>query len=349
MRLPRLQLLVFVLANVTACGSDGSGLGPAPPGRVPLTELGSGTYKGFGGGLYPGGGTVEPSAHAAVGQSRAQAVVPLDTTGTPSAGGKIVLLSLGMSNTTQEFCAGSSTTTNCSSWSFMGQAAADAAVNHTTLAIVNGARGGQDAQAWDAATDANYDTVRLNRLAPLGLTERQVQVVWVKQADAGPRDSLPSTQADAYGLESRLANITRALQAHYPNLKIVFFSSRIYAGYATTTLNPEPYAYESGFAVKWLIQAQIDQIANGGTVVDARAGDLNYNSGAPWLAWGPYLWADGTTPRQGDGLVWQSTDFVQDGTHPSQTGQQKVGTMLLTFFKTSPFTKCWFIVGGTCP
>ena len=168
----------------------------------------------------------------------------------------------------------------------MGQAAADPSVNHTTLAIVNGARGGQDAQAWDATTDANYDTVRLNRLGPLGLTERQVQIVWVKQADAGPQDSLPSAQSDAYQLESRLGNIARALRSHYPNLKIIFFSSRIYAGYATTTLNPEPFAYESGFAVKWLIQAQIEQMSNGGTVTDARAGDLNYNSGAVWLALG---------------------------------------------------------------
>ena len=132
-------------------------------------------------------------------------------------------------------------------------------------------------------------------------------------------------------------------------VKIIFFSGRIYAGYATTTLNPEPFAYESGFAVKWLIQAQIDQMANGGTVTDTRAGDLNYNTGAAWLAWGPYLWADGTAPRQGDGLVWQRSDFVQDGTHPSQTGQQKVGAMLLAFFKTSPFTKCWFLKTGNCP
>jgi len=344
------RLLLFGLtAAIAGCGDKGPGTAPATAGRVPLPQLGIGTYKGFVGGLYPAGANVEPAAHAAAGQSRAQTIVPLDTSGAPSTGGKIVLLSVGMSNTTQEFCSGSSTTTNCSSWSFMGQAAADPSVNHTTLAIVNGARGGQDAQAWDATTDANYDTVRLNRLGPLGLTERQVQIVWVKQADAGPQDSLPSAQSDAYQLESRLGNIARALRSHYPNLKIIFFSSRIYAGYATTTLNPEPFAYESGFAVKWLIQAQIEQMSNGGTVTDARAGDLNYNSGAAWLAWGPYLWADGMTPRQGDGLVWQSTDFVQDGTHPSQSGQQKVGTMVLAFFKTSPFTKCWFVNGGTCP
>ncbi|HWC73842.1 MAG TPA: hypothetical protein VG454_07880 [Gemmatimonadales bacterium] len=342
--------MIFGLAFAGAgCGDNGPTSGPAANGRIPLSELGAGTYKSFGGGLYPAGANVEPSAHAAAGRSRAQAIVPLDTSGAPAAAGKIVLLSLGMSNTTQEFCSGGSTTTNCNTWTFMGQAAADTSVNHTTLAIVNGARGGQDAQAWDAATDANYDTVRLNRLAPLGLTERQVQIVWVKQADAGPRDSLPSAQADAYQLESLLGNIVRAVKTNYPNLKIIFFSSRIYAGYATTTLNPEPFAYESGFAVKWLIQAQIEQMSNGGVVTDARAGDLNYNTGAPWLAWGPYLWADGMTPRVSDGLVWQRTDFVQDGTHPSQSGQQKVGTMLLAFFKTSPFTKCWFVNGGACP
>jgi len=349
--LSRFALFNLALAFVTACGGNGSETGPGADVRTPLPDLGSGggIYKGFMGGLYPGGSNIEPAAHTAAGLARAQNLVPLDTSGTPNVGGRIVLLSVGMSNTTQEFCSASSTTTSCTSWSFMGQAAADASVNHTTLAIVNGARGGQDAQTWDAATDANYDSVRINRLGPLGLTERQVQVAWIKEADAGPRDSLPSAQSDAYQLESHLAGIARALKTRYPNLKMIFFSSRIYAGYATTMLNPEPYAYESGFAVKWVIQAQIDQMANGGTITDARAGDLNYNSATAWLAWGPYLWADGMMPRQSDGLIWQASDFVQDGTHPSQSGQQKVGTILLAFFKISPFSKCWFLNSGTCP
>ncbi|MEX2157026.1 MAG: hypothetical protein WD773_09325 [Gemmatimonadales bacterium] len=345
----RHSLVIIVAGALIACGDAGSPSGPGAAARPPLPELGAGMYKGFTGGLYPAGSNVAPAAHAAAGQSRAQAIVPLDTSGAPSAGGKIVVLSIGMSNTTQEFCSGGSTTTACSAWSFMGQAAGDAAVNHTTLALVNGARGGQTAQTWDAPTDANYDSVRLYRLGPLGLTEHQVQVVWVKVADAGPRDSLPSSQADAYLLEGYMGNIARALKARYPNVQLVFLSSRIYAGYATTTLNPEPYAYESAFAVKWVVQAQIDQMANGGTVTDARAGDLNYGTVAPWIGWGPYLWANGATPRQGDGLVWLAADFTPDGTHPSQSGQQKVGTQLLTFFKGSSFTKCWFVNAGTCP
>jgi hypothetical protein len=105
---------------------------------------------------------------------------------------------------------------------------------------------------------------------------------------------------------------------------------------------------KSGFAVKWLVQAQIDQTTNGGRVVDVRAGDLNYNSAAPWLAWGPYLWADGTNARS-DGLTWERADFVSDGTHPSEaSGVKKVGTLLLSFFKTSPHTRCWFLAGQSC-
>jgi hypothetical protein len=307
---------------------------------TPLNDLGSGLYLNqFPGGLYLGGSNNVPAAQAAEGLSRAAAIRPLNTLGQPDPNGKYVLISIGMSNTTQEFCSQSSSKP-CDSWTFMGQAAADPSVNHSSLAIVNGAQGGKSASYWDSPNDPDYNRIVTDWLTPNGLSEKQVQAAWVKVANPSPTTSLPSANSDAYLLVQQMGNISRSLKVRYPNLQQVFFSSRIYAGYATSLLNPEPYAYESGLAVKWLIEAQINQM-NGGPI-DPRAGDLNYTNGvAPWLSWGPYLWANGLNPRS-DGLIWQQTDFQSDGTHPSQSGEQKVGSMLLNFMLTSEFTQEWF-------
>lgn len=313
-------------------------------GLVPISDLGTGLYLGqYQGGLYPGGGNDPPPAHFAEGRARALAVLPRDTLGNPSVTGTVVLMSIGMSNTTQEFCSAGGGPP-CDAWTFMGKSAADIRVNHATLTIINGARGGQSAALWDDPTDSNYDRVRDMVLAPQGLTEAQVQVVWIKQANPGPTASLPALNADAFILKQDLGQILRAVKTRYPNCTLAFLSSRIYAGYAgypvpMSALNPEPYSYESGFAVKWTIEAQINQAAGGG--IDPIAGDLDYNSAAPWVGWGPYLWADGTAPRS-DGLTYVCGDFQSDGTHPAMTGEEKVGQQLLDFMLDSRLATPWF-------
>jgi hypothetical protein len=278
-------------------------------------------------------------SHLRAGLAHGAAIEPLDASGRPDPAGRIVLLSVGMSNTTQEFWAANQRG-QAASWSFAGQAANHPLLNRSTLAIVDGAMGGQAASVWVSPSAQNYTRVREEQLAPLGLTEAQIQVIWLKQANIQPTVPLPSANADAFVLERALGDIVRACRVRYPHLQIVFLSSRIYAGYATTALNPEPYSYESGFSVQRLIDAQADQMAGG--AIDSEAGDLNHDGGvAPWLAWGPYLWADGQNPRN-DGLIWLPADFESDGTHPSKSGEQKVGAMLLEFFLQSPLSREWF-------
>jgi hypothetical protein len=307
---------------------------------IPLTDLGTNLYKGYEGGLYPGGSNEMPPEHAQAGIERAGRIQPLTPSGNPSPDGKYVLLSIGMVNAAEEFCGRKPT--DCEPLTFGAQAAQSPEVNHEQLVIVNGAAYGGGAIQWNNPAAENYNKVRDNALTPLGLTERQVQVIWLKVANNGADSflTMPDPQSDAQRLMEELGDIIRALQARYPNLQQVFISSRTYGGYPGNELNPEPYAYETGFAVKWVIESQILQMQNNSR--EEKAGNLNYNRAAPWIAWGPYLWADGTNPRS-DGLVWQQSDFETDGVRPSPSGEQKVGSMLFQFFSTSPFTTPWFL------
>jgi len=91
----------------------------------------------------------------------------------------------------------------------MGKAAADPSINHYTLVIVNGAADSQDAPAWTTPSSPNYDRIKFARLAPLGLSENQVQAAWVKLEDPKPSVSLPADSADAYVLLTNLAQVLR--------------------------------------------------------------------------------------------------------------------------------------------
>lgn len=138
-------------------------------------------------------------------------------------------------------------------------------------------------------------------------------------------------------LQSDLEAVVRILKTSYPNVRLVYLSSRIRAyTEELKTVNPEPFAYESGFAVQWMIADQINGINN-----------LNYDPAkgavvAPYLRWGSYLWADGTTPRS-DGLIWRCKDLQGDFTHPAAPAVVKVADQLLSFFKTDPTTTPWFL------
>jgi len=140
------------------------------------------------------------------------------------------------------------------------------------------------------------------------------------------------------------ADITAVLQIakqRYPNLRVVYLSSRTFGGWSgRASGSPEPYAYESGFGTRWIVQSQI-------------AGDaaLNFDSArgavkAPLVLWGPYLWAQGNMPRKFDGLTWTQHDVREDQLHPSGAGTKKTTTLLLNFFKTNEGAGRWFLKPG---
>jgi hypothetical protein len=299
-------------------------------GLVPLPDFpADARYHDQDGGLYGLGKNSPSDAQLKAALDAAKAIVPRDASGKPAADGKVVLASVGMSNTTQEFSR------------FKMLAARDASVS-PSLVIVDGAQGGVTAAIWansQRAVQAGRPdpwAVFDQRLKQAGVTPAQVQAIWLKQANGNPD---PSSEFPKYAeqLKDQLAAIVRTLKTRCPNLQIVYLSSRIYGGYATTPLNPEPFAYESAFSVRWLIRDQVD--GKTGLNHDAARGKVD----VPVLLWGPYLWADGVKGRKSDRLVWNRADLADDGTHPSPSGRQKVAELLLNFLKEDSTAKSWFV------
>jgi hypothetical protein len=290
-------------------------------GFEPLTEMtAEDRYLGQDGGLYGQGRNTPPESHAQAAAAESARIQPLDAAGQPSPEGLVGLVSISMSNATQEF-------------SFFKRLADADSDKSPRVAIVDCAQGGQAMAEWVHPDAPSWRTAD-NRLKEAGVSSAQVQVVWIKLANKGPSGDL--TQ-HGRKLQADTQHVVQNAKARFPNLRIAYLGSRIYGGYTQSPLNPEPYAYESAFAARWLIQ---DQMAGNAELnYDPRRGAAK----APLLLWGPYFWGDGVTPRKSDGLVWTREDFVQDGTHPSTSGREKVARMLLDFFKQDSLAKRWFV------
>ncbi len=297
--------------STTGPSSTSQGCAVTSVGLTPLSQPGANSYQGLPLGLYPGGTNQIPSSHLSAGLDVASSIGPLTSSGVPNPSGRFGLISVGMSNTTQEFQA------------FMALSPS----TNPKLTIVDGAQGGVTASDWADPGCPCWNTLD-DRIRQAGLSNNQVVAAWIKLANRQPTGEWPVATVQ---LKNDTVTVIRALASRLPNLRLAYLSSRIYAGYATTTQNPEPYAYQSGFAVRSVIEDQLS-----GQLPFAGA-----SRAAPWLAWGPYLWADGMTPRS-DGLTWGCNEFASDGTHPGPLAEQKIAGRLADFFRTEPTARRWF-------
>ncbi|MGH7565381.1 MAG: hypothetical protein ACREK2_00980 [Gemmatimonadota bacterium] len=240
-----------------------------------------------GGGLYGQGRNTAPAAHRAAGIASGALV--------PASGA--VVAAIGMSNTRIEFD------------DFATRARTDARLVDAACArcAARAWDGGRVDPAWDLAASA---------LASAGVQGRDIDVVWVKMAIE------PHLAVTTASLEAILAQI----KIRWPNVRQVFVSDRIYAGY----IERLPRGHTSGEPQGgWAAGPAVRQFV------------LNHlGETDPFVDWGPYLWANGSTPRR-DGLAWNRADFRPDGVHPNAQGAAKVGNRLVQFFATSPATE-WY-------
>ncbi|HSS98549.1 MAG TPA: hypothetical protein VLK33_16045, partial [Terriglobales bacterium] len=291
---------------------------------VPLNDLGTGQYLGKQGGLYPGGTNVRPASHDAEGVSIAASIQPLDANGNvDAANGKIGILSIGMSDTFDVFL------------TFMANSNAEPTKNPAVV-FVPGAQPRASAAMFADPNNAVWNPIFQNFLPQAGINANQVVIGWINDGNT-TTGTFPQNMVQTQG---NLESIAHNLLVKFPNMKLAYFGSRFYAGYSNGTVspaNPEPYAYQNGFAAKWTIQDQL----NG-------APSMNNNPAngpvmVPWVDWGNYDWANGLLARS-DGLVWTCQDMESDGTHPENPiGREKDANLLLNFFKTDDTTTPWFL------
>ena len=300
----------------------------AVTGLIPLPELGADFYQGAQGGLYPGGANIMPDPHLSAGLRLADELMPRDASGEVSERGRIGLVSIGVSNTLTEF------------ETFIQLFADDPRIADE-VEFVNAAQNGEDADHWLEA-DGDTWTYLTQAVEQAGLTLSQIQAAWVKLPDHLPdhgqtKDEI-SFPATILRYSEKLTVAIANARLLMPNLRLVYMSSRIYGGYASGPQS-EPLSYEQGFGVKWVIEDQI----NGQIPVISASDDSS--QALPWLAWGPYLWADGTTARA-DGLTWLCPDFDSDHVHPSAQGAEKVAGLLFDFLRGGPTSSPWFNASG---
>ena len=287
---------------------------PAPAHLTPLCDLtAADRYEGEDGGLYGGGRNTPPETHRRAAGEQLARIRPLNPNGEPDEDGVIGFVALSMSNATQEF-------------SRFKQLADASPLKSPKVRIVDCAQGGQAMAEWAPANARPWDEAK-RRLAAAGVSPQQVQVAWIKLANKAPAGSL---QEHGRKLERDTLAMLHNARSLFPNLRIAYLGSRTYGGYANGPLNPEPYAYESAFPARWLIQRQISDDPE---LAEAKS---------PLLLWGPYLWADGVRGRKLDGLVWDRSDFGPDGVHPSDPGRGKVARRLLNFLSTDALARPWF-------
>lgn len=255
-------------------------------------------------GLYKNG-NLPPPDHLAKGVELGNRVEKLDTNGIPNTGGKLVIAFVGMSNFNREVARFIKLNTETYG-------------RNRSKTWFNGCRGAWDLRRMVDSADEYWIWFHAG-LVKRNISPKQVQVLFLKNSVARQTKSYPDDVAEYIVLLEK--QITRVKQ-ELPNLKQIYISSAIYSGYAIAGgPRHEPGAYYEGLAVK--------------EVVDRHVGTL------PWIAFGPYLWADGVVPRS-DGLTWICpNDYQTDLTHPSDLGTLKVAKIMLKFMQTFPATT-WF-------
>ena len=291
--------------------------------RIPINDLGTGTYYGYMGGLYPGGKNSPSGQYKKDLKLFANSIKPLSGNGTVDSGvGKICFVSLGGSIS-----------------GHMMDSLKQKTLRDTTtnpyLKLLNCSNGGGVA-SFENIADPNDDYWNHVSKVLVGgrATYKQVQVVYLESEDSLKITGFPKRPKT---VKDNIEAAIRTCKAKFVNLKLVYLLGRTttFPDSFTITMvtNKEPCPYYNGWACKFAIEDQIH-----GKPGTEYKGD---SAVAPMVTWGWYQWADGTTNPRNDGFVWLPSETA-DGLHANDEGQDTLSTRFRNFLLTDPVAKIWY-------
>lgn len=289
--------------------------------KIPLNDLGSNSYLGYVGGLYPGGANKPPTKYAFDLMQISKTIVPLDTFGNASDNGKIVFVSLGASIGGKNMKA-------------MIKKTEGNPLTNPRLLLFNCNEGGKYSALSNIMNPKDSYWLHVSEVITSQKSSyKQVQVVYMETDDGIIIKKFPDRPNQ---VKAKIEASARTIKEKFPNAKVLYLLGRTRtfnnAGDNATPWNTEPSPYYFGWACKWAIEDQINGVP--GTEYKGA------NKVAPIITWGFYQWAD-SLPRTTDNFYWRFSE-TKDGLHSNDAGEDTLATRFQNFLLTNAYSKLWY-------
>jgi len=285
--------------------------------KIPLNDLGTGTFKTYTGGLYPGGMNSPTGVYASDLMTASNAIIPLDTFGKAKATGRILFISLGGS-------------TGGHNMEALKDKTVGNPLTNPKLRVLNcnNGYGSGSLNSIINPNDAYWDHVT-EVIKGNKSSYRQVQVIYLETDDSTSTSKWPTRPTK---VKNELETALRVFKKKFKNIKIVYVLGRTRTFGNLQIVNKEPNPYYFGWACKWSIEDQINGVP--GTKYKGTG------AVAPMITWGFYQWAD-SLPRITDGFFWRSSS-TSDGMHATDEGQDTLSSRFQRFLLTDPYASVWY-------
>jgi len=288
--------------------------------KIPINDLGTGTYMGFTGGLYPGGANTPSGTYASDLVSFVSQILPFTPKGKVDSTGKGKIGVIGIGGST---CGDLLLT-------LKNKTQGNPATN-PYLRLVSCAWGGGKASLNNIMNPndkywSHVDTELMkNRLRPT-----QVEVIYFDTEDSTSFVDFPGRP---YQFRDEFEAAMRVCKSKFIKLKVVYVTGRTTTFFRREIQHKEPSPYYNGWGLKFAIEDQINGVPG-----------MKYDGAdavAPLVTWAWYQWADGTTTPRQDGFIW-TPYMTADGLHANDVGLDTLSNRLQNFLLTDPVASIWY-------